>query len=89
MIRLPVEFNDLDEQGRLLVLVELAPEPPDEGERAYLFDDEGNSCWGTVSSIDGDLIRVDADWDTWQTDGPVETGAAIGATPPPQNLVLV
>jgi hypothetical protein len=78
MIRLPVEFNDLDEQGRLLVLAELAPEPITDGERAYLFDDEGNSCWGTVTSIGDGLIRVDADWDTWRSGGPVEMGTAVG-----------
>ncbi len=72
MIPLPVDFNDLDEQGRVLALLRLAPDTAEVGARAYLLDDEGNSCSGTITSIEGALIHVDADWNTWSPASAVE-----------------
>jgi hypothetical protein len=67
MIRLQVDFNSLDDEGRVLALKRLAPRPPKVGMRAYLLDDEGNRCWGTIAAVQGGLIHVDADWRTWTT----------------------
>jgi hypothetical protein len=67
MIRLQVDFNDLDDDGRVLALRRIAPRAARDGERAYMLDDEGNRCWGTIAGGDGGLIYIDADWLTWTT----------------------
>lgn len=86
MIPLPVDFNDLDEQGRVLALLRLAPATAEVevGARAYLLDDEGNSCSGTIASIEDALIHIDADWDTWSPASDVE---AEVVTVPAEPLV--
>jgi hypothetical protein len=65
MIRLRVDFNELDDDGRVLALARLAPRPLHERERVYMADDEGNRCWGRVACTEGALVHVDADWATW------------------------
>jgi|GEM_PF-5175623 len=60
-----VDFNDIDEQGRVAALLR-ASEPP-LGSRAYLRDNEGNRCSGVVVAVEDDLAYVEPDWDTWAT----------------------
>ncbi len=94
MIVLSVDFNDLDEQGYILALSRLASgDTPEVGLRAYLLDDEGNSCSGTIASIESALIHVDADWDTWSRAGDAEakvfTLPAEPAIPPVDDLLAI
>jgi hypothetical protein len=89
MIPLPVDFNDLDEQGRVLALCRLAPDTAEVGAWAYLLDDEGNSCSGTIASIEGALIHVDADWDTWSPASDLEVQVAVLPREPQPKLLLV
>jgi hypothetical protein len=65
MISLLVDFNDVDQDGSVMALGRLAPRRPTVGQRAYLRDEEGNRCWGTVSRVTDRLIFVEPDWDTW------------------------
>lgn len=59
------DFNDIDENGRVFALRE--DRNPVVGTRLHLADHEGNSCWGSVASVEGDLLYVDPDWSTWMT----------------------
>lgn len=65
MIPLLVDFNDIDDDGYVIALGRLAPRRPSVGQRAYLKDEEGNRCWGTVRRVTDTLVAVEPDWDTW------------------------
>jgi hypothetical protein len=93
VIVLSVDFNDLDEQGRVLALLRLAPGSAEVGTRAYLIDDEGNSCSGTIARVEGALIHIDANWDTWSRASDAEvkviTLPARPLAPPVDDLLAI
>jgi hypothetical protein len=61
-----VDFNDIDEHGRVIVLRGDGPLPI-VGSRAYMGDHEGNRCWGTINTVADGVMYVDPDWTTWTT----------------------
>lgn len=61
-----VDFNDIDEQGRIVVL-RREDRTPVVGSSVYLADHEGNRCSGTIKTSEGDLMYVEPDWSTWTT----------------------
>lgn len=65
MIPLLVDFNDIDQDGYVVALGRLAPRKAVVGQRAYLKDEEGNRCWGTVRRVTESLVLVEPEWDTW------------------------
>jgi hypothetical protein len=64
-----VDFNDLDRDGRLLASMRFAhgavrfPQP---GEHVSAHDAEQNWCEGTVFSVDGLIVTITLDRDTWR-----------------------
>jgi len=65
ILPLLVSFSELGDDDRVLALTDVAPAVPEMGQRVYLLDADGNSCFGTVAHVVGGLIEVDADWNTW------------------------
>ena len=60
-IILTVDFNDLDENGRLpasMSLDVIGAVKPRTGQWVWLVDEEGPNCLGRVDRIDGELIEV-------------------------------
>jgi hypothetical protein len=60
-----------------------------EGYRVGLRDHEGNSCWGTITGIEGPIVYLELDWSTWRpadeqekvfslTHGNPSTGSFLG-----------
>ena len=77
MLTFKVDFNDQTDDGRVVVLSRLASGLPAShvlGTRRSC-ESEGNRCRGRVERIDGALVYVLPDWDTWSA------GSAILKTP--------
>lgn len=53
------------------------------GSIVFLYDDEGNSCWGRVEQVEGPLAMVRPYLETWMTpadfERPVTSGPPLGA----------
>jgi hypothetical protein len=62
-----VDFNDIDESGRVVALLPDGMRPPASGLNVYLADHEGNRCFGKVATIANDLVYIEPDWETWAT----------------------
>jgi hypothetical protein len=60
-----VDFNDLEDGGRIAALVEDSDRFPIVGQEALLTDDEGNACRATIEDVEGDLIHLALDWSSW------------------------
>ncbi|MGA2163825.1 MAG: hypothetical protein ABSH36_05080 [Solirubrobacteraceae bacterium] len=63
-----VDYNDRDREGRLMASMRFAagnriPEP---GESVWTADDEGHTCRGTVSHVEGSVVYIDLDRSTWR-----------------------
>jgi hypothetical protein len=67
MIRLAVDFNAIQD-GAVRALTQHASSPLREGDRVWMTDEEEHAAEGVVSRLDGDLVYVEIDWDTW---GPI------------------
>jgi hypothetical protein len=68
-ITFEVDFNDLDESGRLLASMRYASGAtrfPQPGERVLAHDSEGNWCEGVVYSYAGLGVTITLDRDTWE-----------------------
>lgn len=74
-----VDFNNAVDRGRLIKtsLRRHAGRTPEVGERCYLRDGEGNTCWGYVDSINGPMILFAIDDSSWASG--TETIRASGA----------
>ena len=61
------DFNEFDEDGRLVVLRRrvLGPSLPETDEEVELRDADGNSCRGRIEQVEGQVAYVRLDWDTW------------------------
>ncbi len=64
--QLLVDFNDI-RQGRVSGLQQFASGPRDlrAGDLVLLHDDGEHNVWGTVVSLQRDLVEVELDWRTW------------------------
>jgi hypothetical protein len=64
---LRADFNEFDEDGRLIVLLRrmLGPSSPEAGEEVELRDADGNSCRGRIEQVEGQVAYVHLDWETW------------------------
>lgn len=61
-----VDFNDMDDDGRLYALLPPSMEKPARRTRLHLVDDDGNSCEGVVRLCESNgLVSLRVDWDTW------------------------
>lgn len=61
-----VDFNEVGgANGRTLEVVATTDSPPAIGESVLLLDVEGNHCWADVVGLDGSLVSVSLDLDTW------------------------
>jgi hypothetical protein len=65
------DFNEQDDDGRVVVLV-----PDDKaacglGTLVSLHDSDGNGCAGLVDAAEGRLMYVECDWDSWWPGTPV------------------
>ena len=74
-----VDFNNAVEGGRLIKtsLRRWADRIPAVGERVFLRDGEGNTCWAYVDHIDDPMIYFEADDSTWVS-GAAESLQASG-----------
>ncbi len=52
-----VDFNDLDENGVLVMHADFVPAGIAVGDRLRAYDDDGSECVVEVQSVDGDLVR--------------------------------
>lgn len=66
MTKLIVDFNAIRD-GTIRALRRHASGPLDEGDRVRLIDDEEHVAEGIVERLEGDLVYVAIDWDTWRT----------------------
>lgn len=64
---LRADFNEFDEEGRLVVLLRrvLGLSLPEAGEEVELRDSDGNSCRGRIEQVEREVAYVRLDWDTW------------------------
>jgi hypothetical protein len=74
MNTLHVDFNEVDEHGRLIALIRC-------GDIAELIDGDGNACQGTIERIEGQLIYVLIDWNTWTA-----SPSSLGYVPKGENI---
>jgi hypothetical protein len=63
------DFNSVDERRLITASLRFAmtAERPFHGERVRLYDDEGNSVLGVVERLEGLVIHVRPEIDTWST----------------------
>ncbi len=60
-----VDFNELEEGGRLTVSISDSSVPLVPGWKTVLTDGLGSSCVATVKSVFGDTADLRLDWSTW------------------------
>jgi hypothetical protein len=80
-----VDFNDRDNEGRLKASRTFASSArtPDVGEVVVTRDDEGHSCEGTVTEVNGSIVYIDLDRSTWRRLTMVETPVAVATSVSP------
>jgi hypothetical protein len=63
-----VDYNDRDSAGRLLASMRFATDKqaPKPGETVWTTDDEGHTCRGTVTHVEGSVVHIDLDRATWR-----------------------
>ena len=71
MIRVPahvtVDFNNSDEHGRIFARLARASRDLEQGEVVLATDGEEHACQALVDEIEGELVYLELDWDTWLT----------------------
>src|SRR5437016_5546078 len=61
-----VDFNDVGgRDGRTIEVLAPAAASPDAGDRALLVDAERNRCLATVRSVEGRVVNLRVDPETW------------------------
>ena len=58
------DFNDIDENGRLTVLLPTGAAHP-VGTKIHLYDADGNDCQGILTAVAGRIATIELDWNTW------------------------
>ena len=84
-----VDFNAMDEQGRIKASIRFAssPEVPVIGEEVRLLDAELNTCLGRVDELSLPLIAVRADPATWVPGVDLEVGGFFGGAAFSEGIV--
>jgi hypothetical protein len=80
-----VDFNELDEDGLLVASLHhlLTARLPRVGERVWLEDPDGNSCWGSVVRVAERVMHLRLDLSSWQhEDVPGQLSVPAQATAP-------
>jgi len=76
-----VDFNNVADDGLLVKVssrhVQGVYEAPEPGDSVFLFDDEGNECYGHVDHVRGKIIYVKLDESTWSPAGGEEETESI------------
>jgi hypothetical protein len=72
LTQIRLDFNSSNGDGLLYAQTTQATEPVQEGMDLVAVDAEGNSCAVEVVRVDGPIVYVRPDWDTWE-DAPMTT----------------
>lgn len=80
--RIHVDFNDVEDDGRIVALRRHADNPSavHPGAVVELWDEDGNAARGRISELQArDIVLLDIMWDTWRTAdaSPVARSASI------------
>jgi len=68
MIRLLVDFNDIQDGRQVRGLIEdVQGGDPRPGGAVLLLDGEQHAVWGTVKRVESGLVYADMEWSTWST----------------------
>lgn len=84
VIALSTDFNSVDEGGRVATLMELGRVfwyAPAAGVLVHLYDGDGNSCYGVVDEVHGDLILVTPHWQSWESPSNTKVTTSIPSMP--------
>ena len=84
-----VDFNNAEDGGRIIKasLWRCPGRVPDVGQRVFLRDNEGNTCWATVDRVVPPMIYFAPDDSTWVSGDRCRgfaTGGASGWSQPNQ-----
>lgn len=60
-----VDFNDVEQNGQMVVLTKYADGPVQVGARVILREGDENIVQGRVVSIVNDLATLEVDWGSW------------------------
>lgn len=77
-----VDFNNVAEGGRLIkASLRRAPQGwhPEVGDRVFLHDSDGESCWASVADVQAPMIFFEPDDSTWVSESVEITGVPLVA----------
>jgi hypothetical protein len=72
LTQIRLDFNSSDTDGFLSAQTTQASDPAQEGMKLVAVDAEGNSCRVEVVRVDGPIVYLRPEWETWE-DAPVTT----------------
>ncbi len=82
MLEVYVDYNE-QQNDLLLAALDDASAPLVESDRVLTMDDDGNRCEGVVRRVEGTLVYIEPDWDTWS---PAQvTGAGYSVAVPTRD----
>jgi hypothetical protein len=72
LTQIRLDFNSSNSDGLLYAQTTQATEPVQEGMELVAVDAEGNSCTVEVVRVEGPIVYLRPEWETWE-DAPVTT----------------